>query len=203
MASLTEPGKSFYGQKARLLKCLFIIFLFHAFYDVRAYKLPGSSSASNHRSEYSVNAGKLSANVFIDSLAVHKAAHEMLVFSNGNVLKRYTICLGKNPVGPKQFEGDFKTPEGHYFINAKNNQCQFHRGLQISYPNKDDIKRAQKLGRSPGGGILIHGLPNGQENVGPNRYRNDWTWGCVGLRNNEIDELFPLVKIGTPVCITK
>jgi murein L,D-transpeptidase YafK len=171
---------------------------------VFAKSLPGNNNGSNtSRYENNNSANKLPAKALVDSIAVHKAAHEMLVFNNGNLLKRYRVCLGKNPVGPKQYEGDFKTPEGWYCINAKYNTCQFHKGLQISYPDKNDIARAKKTGRSPGGGILIHGLPNGKENLGPNRYRNDWTWGCVALRNYEIDELFAVVKIGTPILITK
>jgi murein L,D-transpeptidase YafK len=171
---------------------------------VFAKSLPGNHNGANvSRYKYNYNTNKLSPNVLVDSIAVHKAAREMLVFNNGGLLKRYRICLGQNPVGPKRYEGDFKTPEGRYYINAKYNTCKFHKGLQISYPDKSDIARAKKSGRSPGGGVLIHGLPNGKENLGPNRYRNDWTWGCIALRNYEIDELFAVVKIGTPILITK
>ena len=146
--------------------------------------------------------GKLADNLMVDSIAIHKAAREMLVFRKGILLKRYVIQLGANPIGPKEAFGDHKTPEGHYLINGRNPKSRFHKSLGISYPNTSDIERALKLGRSPGGDIMIHGLPNGEENVAPTRYRNDWTLGCIAVRNVEIDELFEHIEVGTPLLIT-
>ena len=140
--------------------------------------------------------------LIIDSIAVHKAAHEMLVFRKGILLKKYVVQLGSNPIGPKQFLGDHRTPEGTYYINAKNPASRFHKSLGISYPNAEDLKTAAKQGRSPGGDIMIHGLPNGEENVPASRYRNDWTWGCIAVRNAEIDELFEHTEAGIPIVIT-
>lgn len=145
---------------------------------------------------------QLSENVTVDSIVVHKAAHEMLVFSKGVLLKIYVVQLGNHPIGRKQCFGDGKTPEGHYYITARNPNSLFHKSLKISYPDINDMERAIKLGRSPGGDIMIHGLPNGQEHVRPNRYRNDWTQGCIAVRNSEIDELFEHVAVGTPLMIT-
>jgi murein L,D-transpeptidase YafK len=145
----------------------------------------------------------LAGQVMVDSIAVHKADHEMLVFSRGVLLKKYIVQLGSHPVGPKQCFGDSKTPEGYYHISVMNAKSLFHKSLGISYPNTTDIERAIKLGRSPGGDIMIHGLPNGQEHVRRNRYRNDWTRGCIAVRNEEIDELFEHVKVGLPVVITQ
>jgi murein L,D-transpeptidase YafK len=138
----------------------------------------------------------------IDSVVVHKSAHQMVVFSHNQPIKVYRVHLGLCPKGPKQFEGDYKTPEGLYFINSKNANSSFHKSLGISYPNAQDIARAQHLGKKPGGDILIHGLPNGEEHVGPKRYQNDWTWGCVAISDPEIDELFQHVKTGTSILIT-
>lgn len=140
--------------------------------------------------------------VIIDSIAVHKSAHEMLVFSHKHLIKIYKVQLGLCPVGAKQCTGDLKTPEGLYYINGKNPYSRFHKSLSISYPNAVDLTRAHKLGKDPGGDVMIHGLPNGEENVGPNRYRNDWTWGCIAIRNNEIDELFSHIDAGVPILIT-
>lgn len=145
---------------------------------------------------------RLSENVFIDSLAVHKSSRELLVFSNGKLLKTYRVCLGLNPVGGKQVSGDYKTPEGLYYIAYHNPNSLYHKSMAISYPNAADIARAKKMGKTPGGDIMIHGLPNYDANVGPDRYQNDWTWGCIVLRNEEIDELFTRVQAGTPILIT-
>jgi murein L,D-transpeptidase YafK len=144
----------------------------------------------------------LATNVIIDSIAIHKADREMLVFRKSRLLKVYTVHLGIKPVGAKRCIGDYRTPEGHYFINAKNPSSKFHKSLEISYPNAVDKKRAAKIGLAPGGDIMIHGLPNGEENAGPDRYQNDWTWGCIAVSNAEIEELFEHTEVGTPLVIT-
>jgi murein L,D-transpeptidase YafK len=71
--------------------------------------------------------------------------------------------------------------------------------LRISYPNAEDRKRAAKLGVSPGGSILIHGLPKGEGWIGAAHRLYDWTLGCVAVTDEEIDEIFKLVAVGTPV----
>lgn len=140
--------------------------------------------------------------MMVDSMALHKSAHELVIFSNGRMVHSYRIHLGLCPTGPKQCEGDYKTPEGLYFINAKNPSSAYHKSLSISYPSFEDVMKARKIGRSPGGDIMIHGLPNGQENAGPRRYQNDWTLGCIAMTNTEIDGLFNHVPTGTPILIT-
>jgi murein L,D-transpeptidase YafK len=76
---------------------------------------------------------------------------------------------------------------------------QYHKALRISYPNAEDRKRAAKLGVSPGGSILIHGLPNGKGYIGAAHRLYDWTLGCVAVTDEEIDEIWNLVPLGTPV----
>lgn len=145
---------------------------------------------------------KLPDSVSIDSIAIHKEARELLVFSRGQTIKVYRVRLGLNPVGCKQVSGDCKTPEGLYYITYRNPNSLFHKSLGISYPNAADMARAKRMGKAPGGDIMIHGLPNRDADVGPDRYQNDWTWGCIALRNEEIDELFLRINPGTPIMIT-
>ena len=126
----------------------------------------------------------------------------MLVFNDNHLVKMYRICLGVNPEGRKQVSGDYKTPEGLYHTTYRNEFSQFHKSFGISYPNAEDVMNAKKLGKSAGGDVMVHGLPNRDANVGMDRYQNDWTWGCIALRNEEIDELFTRVNPGTPIFIT-
>jgi murein L,D-transpeptidase YafK len=123
----------------------------------------------------------------------------MTIFFQGKAIKTYTIALGKNPKGKKQFQGDYKTPEGLYYIDAKSDKSQYHKNLNISYPNKADIAQAKKYGRSAGGCIKIHGLPNGFKEK--DYTLSDWTWGCIGLTNKEIDEVYTHIKLGAPILI--
>ncbi|PZR16194.1 MAG: hypothetical protein DI539_17955 [Flavobacterium psychrophilum] len=132
--------------------------------------------------------------VNIDKLIVHKDERVMEAYSGNTLIKTYSIALGKNPVGHKQFEGDNKTPEGKYTINARNPRSAYHKNLGVSYPNEADKATAEKMGKSPGGDIKIHGLPNGRGYIGKLHRHKDWTAGCIAVTNDEIDELYAAVK---------
>ena len=99
----------------------------------------------------------------------------------------------------KEREGDFRTPEGRYLIDYHKADSAFHRALHISYPNAEDRRRAEKLGVAPGGDIMIHGLPNGLGAAGETHRITDWTNGCVALTDQEIEQIWSAVPIGTPV----
>jgi murein L,D-transpeptidase YafK len=122
-------------------------------------------------------------------------------YASGTLIKSYTISLGANPVGHKKIEGDKRTPEGEYIINDKNPNSGYHKNLGISYPNKKDIEDANRRNEQPGGDIKIHGLRNGLGFVGKFQRITDWTLGCIALTNDEVEELYDNVPIGTPITI--
>ena len=102
-----------------------------------------------------------------EKILIIKSAHTMSLLNGDKVLKTYKVALGTAPAGPKRIEGDHKTPEGNYIIDAKNSQSQFHLSLHISYPSAEDRQRAAKLGVQPGGAIMIHGLAKQFAYLGP------------------------------------
>jgi len=122
----------------------------------------------------------------------------MFLVHDGEVLERYAIDLGFAPRGPKRFEGDGKTPEGLYYIDRRNPNSKFHLSLGISYPNAQDRAYARAFGREPGGDIFIHGQPN---LLKPARGDDDWTWGCIAVKNREIEKIYAMVENGTPILI--
>lgn len=142
---------------------------------------------------------KLSKNAQVDSIVVYKSKRELLLYSKGKLLKTYKIALGRKPIGAKAFEGDRKTPEGMYYINDKNPNSGWHKNLGISYPNAADRKRAKQLGKATGGDIKIHGLQNKRGFVSKFHRWKDWTLGCIAVTDDEVDELYRAVKIGTPI----
>ena len=142
---------------------------------------------------------KLPANIDIDKLVVYKSKRQLLAFSNGKLIKTYKIALGRQPIGHKQFEGDRKTPEGIYTINDKNPNSGYHKNLGVSYPNQDDIANAKRLGKPTGGDIKIHGLRNKTGYINKLHRWTDWTLGCIALTDQEIDELYKAVKVGTQI----
>lgn len=135
----------------------------------------------------------------VDRILIEKSTRRLMLISQGEVLKSYKIALGGNPIGPKERQGDDKTPEGTYVIDARNRDSRFHLSLHISYPNERDKKRAKELGASPGGDIMIHGIKNGFSWVGDAHTGVDWTKGCIAVTDQEIEEIDKLAPNGTIV----
>jgi murein L,D-transpeptidase YafK len=136
---------------------------------------------------------------FADKILIEKKARRLMLISKGEVIKTYKIALGGDPIGPKEREGDSKTPEGSYVIDSRNKDSHYHRSLHISYPNERDNKRARELGVSPGGNIMIHGIKKGFSWVGDAHTEIDWTKGCIAVTDEEIEEIDKVTPNGTIV----
>jgi len=143
----------------------------------------------------------LPPNTRIDSLVVNKSDRSMTAYANGKLVRTYIIALGRSPEGDKQVQGDMRTPEGLYTIDSKNPNSGYHKNLGVSYPTAEDRKEAKALGKSPGGDIKVHGLPNGKGHIGKLHRLNDWTYGCIAVTDEEVDELYGAVEIGSPILI--
>lgn len=131
----------------------------------------------------------------VTAITVHKEARVMTLFHNNEPLRSFRFELGFDPTGHKAVSGDGRTPEGTYFIDRKNPNSMFHLSIGISYPNAADIAHARALGKSPGGDIFIHGTP--KLNLG----QSDWTWGCIAVTNDEMEDVYAMVDVGTPIFI--
>jgi murein L,D-transpeptidase YafK len=135
----------------------------------------------------------------VDLIVVEKSKHTMTLMSKGNALKTYHVALSTVPVGAKERAGDHKVPEGNYTIDEKKSASRFHLALHVSYPNAVDRARAKKLGVEPGGDIEIHGLEKKYAWLGSMHREKDWTDGCIAVTDAEIEEIYPLVAVGTAV----
>lgn len=136
-----------------------------------------------------------------DLVRIHKAQRRMVLWSDGRPLRVIeNVQFGWQPLGPKRFEGDGRTPEGRYEIDWSNPDSQFHLSLHISYPDAQDRAYAAARGRSAGGMIMIHGQPNGLAGAaGGARVPGDWTNGCIALANDEMEYVWRTVPDRTPV----
>ena len=128
-------------------------------------------------------------------IEVHKAAGKMYLLNGTQILKSYKIQLGGNPIGPKQFEGDGKTPEGAYLITHRNPNSAYHLSLGISYPNDADREFAEAQDKEPGSDIFIHGANTKGASQG------NWTAGCIAVTDREIEEIYAMVNPGTQINI--
>lgn len=132
----------------------------------------------------------------VTRVVVYKDARKMYLLHHTQALKVYDIHLGGTPVGHKQFEGDGKTPEGHYVIDRRNPNSKFHLSIGIDYPNEADRAYALSQGKRPGGDIFIHGRPKLYRSWG-----DDWTAGCIAVTDQEIEDIYAMVRDGTPISI--
>jgi murein L,D-transpeptidase YafK len=137
--------------------------------------------------------------VGVDRLVVYKHERRLVLLSHGKELRSYKVALGGEPNGPKIRQGDHRTPEGSYVLDSRNSNSHFYKAFHISYPNSKDIAAARKLGVSPGGDIMLHGLPREYAFVGKAHTLHDWTDGCIAVSNEEMDEIWKLVRVGTPI----
>jgi murein L,D-transpeptidase YafK len=133
---------------------------------------------------------KLPADARADRILIEKSRRQLTLFAGDRPLRTYPVSLGTNPVGPKEREGDRKTPEGLYRVTEHKADSSYHLALRVSYPETKDIEHAAKLGVPPGFDIMIHGCPNGWGFIGRMQRWRDWTAGCIALTNPEIEEIF-------------
>ncbi|MBX3486969.1 MAG: L,D-transpeptidase family protein [Candidatus Paracaedibacteraceae bacterium] len=137
----------------------------------------------------------------IDKIVVYKTKRQLELRCNDRIIKTYRIALGKNPIGHKQRQGDYKTPEGIYKISGKNPNSKFHKSLRISYPNEQDLLCAQENCVHPGGDVMIHGLDKKSSWIGKAHANRDWTQGCIAVSNDEIEEIYSATKTGAVIQI--
>lgn len=137
-----------------------------------------------------------------DLILVRKGDRVMQMLKNGNIIQEYYIALGFSPIGDKYREGDGRTPEGVYKIDARNPNSKFTKSIRISYPSQADIARAKGMGDDPGGDIMIHGLPTGITDEARLQHpAKDWTEGCIAVNNDEMEEIWQMVDDGTTIVI--
>jgi hypothetical protein len=136
-----------------------------------------------------------------DRVVVRKSLRRLDLVRGNTVLRSYKIALGLNPVGQKERSGDFRTPEGRYYLTRRNPRSDYFLSIQVSYPNNADLQRAHRHRWEAGGSIMIHGLPN-RLNRPPQYYeRYDWTDGCIAVTDSDMLEIWLMTRENTPIDI--
>lgn len=133
----------------------------------------------------------------VDKVLVLKSERKLHLLSRGEILKSYRVSLGKQPSGPKRYQGDKRTPEGFYWIDWRKVSDKYNLSMHISYPNPKDQQHAREKGLPAGDMIMIHGTPLDDEYPEWYFHTLDWTEGCIAMRNRDMREVWSLVKDGT------
>ena len=142
---------------------------------------------------------KVSAAERADRVVVRKSQRKVDLYRGDTILRSYDCSLGLAPTGHKQREGDFRTPEGSYYLDTRNFDSDFFLSIRISYPNEQDHAWARQNGFDPGNAIMIHGWPNHMERTPSYYSSHDWTNGCVAVSNADMVEIWMLTDFLTPI----
>jgi len=134
-----------------------------------------------------------------DKVVIEKAARRLHLLQNGEPFRTFEIALGIRPVGDKKREGDFKTPEGSYQLDSRNQNSDYFLAIHVSYPNDEDRREANQLGVSPGGAIMIHGQPNEPTRSEAYYRTQDWTNGCIAVSNSDMIDIWLMTNENTPI----
>ncbi len=134
-----------------------------------------------------------------ERIVIEKRTRRLLLMNGGEVVAAYPVKLGLSPVGHKQYEGDFRTPEGSYLLSRRNPRSEYFLSLEVSYPNEADRARAKAEGLRPGGLIMIHGQPNARTRPPDYYLKNDWTNGCIAVSNSDMIDIWQRTRVGMPI----
>lgn len=134
-----------------------------------------------------------------DSILVRKSERRMYLLRQGEVLRSFKVALGLRPQGHKEYEGDYRTPEGKYRLIRRNPRSEFFLSMEISYPNSHDIEKAKRRGMRPGGAIMLHGWPNIPKKPSQYYASADWTDGCIAVSNSDMVEIWLMTPLDTPI----
>ncbi len=136
---------------------------------------------------------------YADKVVVKKSERKLYLMQADRILASYDIALGFNPVGHKEREGDFRTPEGRYLLDERNPASDFFMSIHVSYPNPEDRRRARSRGVDPGGAIMIHGLPTAMDKPASHYEGWDWTNGCIAVSNTAMVDIWLTTPADTPI----
>lgn len=195
--------------KKYLIPCLILLAI--AIASVWTYQkynqfIPTANAAIHVQNLSEQEIQRLRQNTPITEVKVYKSDRIVKLMHHDQDIRTYPMRLGFDPIVHKVKEGDGKTPEGRYILDWRNPNSAFYKSLHVSYPNQQDKSKANQLGVSPGGDIMIHGsATRSQVEKLPSLMtylpRNDWTWGCIAVRNIDMDEIWKLVDDGTVISI--
>jgi lipoprotein-anchoring transpeptidase ErfK/SrfK len=142
-------------------------------------------------------------------IVIDKSSYELYVYDKLGWFATYPVVFGNSSLDDKKMEGDRNTPEGNFKITGKRVHEKWDRFMSLDYPTAESLakfnERRQRgeipANASPGGGIGIHGTWPHEDYV-IDRYQN-WTNGCISLKNEDVEDLYSYVPVGTPVTIRK
>lgn len=143
------------------------------------------------------------------NVVIDKSDYTLSIFTADTLVKKYDVVFGGNPIDDKHKEGDKCTPEGVFGMRDKYPHRNWEKFIWIDYPNEDSWRKFNKRkadgiikeGETIGGEVGIHGVPDGMDHMIDNK--QNWTLGCISMKNNDVNEIYPYITKLTKITIQK
>jgi murein L,D-transpeptidase YafK len=158
------------------------------------------------------------------NILVDRRNYTLNLYEDTVLVKSYRVSLGRNILRAKRIAGDEATPVGEYKICSIDTSNQFNKFFQLNYPNLSDATEALRKGwvtqkefdqikfeyyyegctkfnKVLGGNIGIQGIGRLNYIFKNLPFVYNWTNGSIAMSNEDIDELYSVIKIGTKVVI--
>ncbi|AXG72282.1 L,D-transpeptidase catalytic domain [Kordia sp. SMS9] len=172
------------------------------------------SACKNKTTDQNTNSTQTSLNQLLPKgtsvrILIDKSDYTLSVFTADTLVKQYAVVFGGNPVDDKEKEGDKRTPEGTFGMRDKYPHKSWSKFIWIDYPNANSWKKFNarkaagiiKESETIGGEVGIHGVPNGMDHVIDEK--QNWTLGCISMKNKDVNELYPYITKKTQIIIQK
>lgn len=142
-------------------------------------------------------------------IIIVKSDYELQVYDDKGWYATYPVVFGNSSLDDKKMEGDRNTPEGTFKVISKKYHNKWDRFIMLDYPTKESYEKFNQRksrgeiprGATIGGGVGIHGTWQ-HEDYQVDKYKN-WTNGCIALKNEDVEEIYDYITVGTKVIIRK
>jgi murein L,D-transpeptidase YafK len=158
------------------------------------------------------------------NIIIDRKNYTLALYEDTVLIKSYRASFGKNINSPKSRAGDGATPVGDYQICSVDTTSKYHKFLQLNYPNIHDSMEGLRMGwisqrtfdnlkfefyhegcvdgSTPlGGHIGIQGIGEYNSIFKNLPFVYNWTDGSIAVSNEDIDEIYSVIKKGTKVVI--
>ncbi len=158
------------------------------------------------------------------NILVDKRNYTLNLYEDTVLVKSYRVSLGRNILRAEKTADDEATPVGEYKICSIDTSHRYNKFFQLNYPNLSNATEALRKGwitqkvfdqikfefyyegctkynKVLGGNIGIQGLGRLNYIFKNLPFVYNWTNGSIAMSNEDIDELYSVIKIGTKVVI--
>ena len=158
------------------------------------------------------------------NIVIDRVSFTLDLYEDSVLVKTYRASFGRTLHKPKSRAGDGATPVGSYQVCSIDTSYKYYKFFRLNYPSLDDATDALRKGLISqkefnnikfeyyyegctgynlvlGGNIGIHGIGRFNFILKNMPFVFNWTDGSIALSDEDIEEIYSVIKIGTKVII--